>query len=214
MKLLIKDTFKKENNERSNLFVGKNVNDEWIGDTVEIDERIVKSFCDTFKENGYDVKRTLCAISELISLEKEISLINLEESQFKDIAAYIIYDEDKNRLELYCDMIDSFYLYKGKAWTYRPELFSFIDLSKFKNESLQVEIKNKLCSFLVKCNNEQAARSIVEESKLRKRTYNIRVETYADENEIRRAIDRVNSVYSSVEGLGDTLVCIEDEEMF
>lgn len=214
MKLLIKDTFKEEENERNNLFVGKNINDEWIGDIVEIEDKIVESFCDIFKENDYDVKRTLCTISELISLKKEISLINLEESQFKNIAAYIIYDEEKNRLELYCDMIDSFYLYKGKAWTYRPELFSFIDLNRFKNESLRVEITKKLCSFLVKCNNEQAARSVVEKNKLRKRTYSIRVETYADENEIRRAIDRVNGMYSSNEGCDDTLVYIGDEETF
>lgn len=192
------------------LFIGENNEDDWIGNIVELNGEVVKLFWDVFEETDYNLKETLVKLVSLVSIGRENRPINLENSQFKDVCAYIIFNKYKGRVELYCDMLDSFYLYKGKAWTYRPELYSFIELTNFKKEELKNEIKNKFSSFLVKCNNEKAARSVILKNHLKKRTYNICVETYADENEIRKAIDKVNSNYADVLGCDDSSVYIDE----
>lgn len=191
------------------LFIGENNEDDWIGNIVELNEEIVKLFWNLFKETDYNLRETLL---KLVAIGKENTPINLENSQFKDVCAYIIFNKYKERVELYCDMVDSFYLYKGKAWTYRPELYSFIELTNIKKEELKNEIKNKFSSFLAKCNNEKVARSTILKNNLKKRTYNICVETYADENEIRKAIDKVNSNYADVLGCDDSSVYIDEAD--
>ena len=59
-----------------NLFLGKSVNNEWIGDTIEIGGELKKVFSEVFSKNKYDIKRTLEALSKLYNNKKEIKLIN------------------------------------------------------------------------------------------------------------------------------------------